>query len=46
MFRYKIDILKALADNGYNTSRLRKDKIMSQAILYCSGGIVGVLVAF
>ncbi len=25
MFRYKIDILKALADNGYNTSRLRKD---------------------
>lgn len=33
MFRYKIDILKALADNGYNTSRLRKDKIMSQATM-------------
>lgn len=33
MFRYKVDILKALADNGYNTSRLRKDKIMSQATM-------------
>lgn len=33
MFRYKIDILKALADNGYNTSGLRKDKIMSQATM-------------
>lgn len=33
MFRYKIDILKALADNGYNTSRLRKDRIMSQATM-------------
>lgn len=33
MFRYKIDILKALSDKGYNTSRLRKDKIISQATM-------------
>lgn len=33
MFRYKVDILKALADHGYNTSKLRKDKIMSQATM-------------
>ena len=33
MFVYKIDILKALSDNGYNTNKLRKDKIMSQATM-------------
>lgn len=33
MFRYKIDILKALADNGYNATKIRKDKIMSQATM-------------
>lgn len=33
MFRYKIDILKSLSDHGYNTSKLRNDKIMSQATM-------------
>ena len=33
MFKYKIDILKSLSDHGYNTSKLRKDKIMSQATM-------------
>lgn len=33
MFRYKIDILKALADNGYNATKIRKDKILSQATM-------------
>lgn len=33
MFRYKIDILKALADRGYNATKIRKDKIMSQATM-------------
>ena len=30
---YKIDILKALKEKGYNTSRLRKDKIMGEATI-------------
>ena len=34
MFKYKIDILKSLSDHGYNTSKLRKDKIMSQATMH------------
>lgn len=27
---YKIDILKSLKENGYNTSRLRKEKLLSE----------------
>lgn len=27
---YKIDILKTLKENGYNTSRLRKEKLLSE----------------
>ena len=30
---YKIDVLKALKEAGYNTSRLRKDKIMGEATI-------------
>ena len=30
---YKIDVLKALKDAGYNTSRLRKEKIMGEATI-------------
>lgn len=33
MFKYKIDILKALSDHGYNTTKIRNDKIMSQATM-------------
>ena len=33
MFIYIIDILKALADRGYNATKIRKDKIMSQATM-------------
>lgn len=33
MFKYRIDILKALADRGYNATKIRKDKIMSQATM-------------
>ncbi len=31
--RYKIDILSALKEAGYNTSKLRKEKIMGEATL-------------
>ena len=30
---YKIDVLKALKEKGYNTSRLRKDKLMGEATI-------------
>ena len=30
---YKIDVLKELKDRGYNTSRLRKEKIMGEATI-------------
>ena len=30
---YKIDVLKELKEKGYNTSRLRKDKLMGEATL-------------
>ena len=31
--RYKIDILNALKEKGYNTNRIRKEKIMGEAML-------------
>ena len=30
---YKIDIIQALKEAGYNTSRIRNDKIMGEAML-------------
>lgn len=33
MFSYKIDVLKELSARGYNSVRLRKEKIMSQATM-------------
>ncbi|MDB8706538.1 helix-turn-helix domain-containing protein [[Ruminococcus] gnavus] len=33
MFKYKIDILKSLSDRGYNATKIRKDKILSQATM-------------
>ena len=31
--RYKIDILSALKDNGYNTNRLRQEKLLSEGVI-------------
>ena len=31
--RYKIDVLQALKENGYNSNRIRQEKIMGQATL-------------
>ena len=31
--RYKINILQALKDAGYNTSTIRKERIMGEAML-------------
>ena len=33
MIVYKIDILKALKEKGYNTNYLRKNKVLSQATI-------------
>lgn len=30
---YKIDILAALKEKGYNTNRLRKEKLLSEGVL-------------
>lgn len=30
---YKCDILQSLKDNGYNTNRLRKEKIFGEAVI-------------
>ena len=30
---YKIDVLAALKEAGYNTTKIRKDKIMGEAML-------------
>ena len=31
--KYKFDILAALKDAGYNTTRLRKEKLLSEGVL-------------
>ena len=33
MIRFKIDIIKALKDKGYTTTRIRKDKIIPEGTL-------------
>ena len=33
MWRYKIDILKELSNRGYTSTKMRKDKIMSEGTL-------------
>lgn len=31
--RYKVDVIAALKEAGYNTTRIRKDKVMGEAML-------------
>ena len=31
--KYKINVLEALKEKGYNTGKIRKDKIMGEAML-------------
>lgn len=33
MLKYKIDVLKALKEKGFSTSRIRKNKILSESTL-------------
>ena len=31
--QYKIDVLSALKEKGYNTNRLRKDKLLAEGVI-------------
>ena len=31
--KYKVDVIAVLKEEGYNTTRIRKDKIMGEAML-------------
>ena len=31
--QYKADVMKALKEKGYNTNRLRKEKLLSESVL-------------
>lgn len=33
MFKYKIDILKSLSERGFTSTRMRKEKILSEATM-------------
>lgn len=33
MYQYKIDILKSLSEKGYTSSKLRKEKILSESTI-------------
>ena len=33
MILYKFDVIKALKESGYNSTRIRKDKIMGEGML-------------
>lgn len=33
MYKYKIDIMKALSAKGYTSTRMRKEKILSEATM-------------
>jgi putative transcriptional regulator len=33
MFKYKIDVMKSLSDRGFTSSRMRKEKILSEATM-------------
>lgn len=33
MIRFKIDVLKALSEKGYNTGRIRREKLISEGTL-------------
>lgn len=33
MIKYKIDVLSALKEKGYNTNKIRKEKLIGEAML-------------
>lgn len=45
MFKYKIDVLQALKENGYSTYRLTQDKLLGYATInsILHGKVVGII---
>ena len=45
MFVYKIDVLQELKEAGWNTNRMRQEKVLSQATIHQlrEGTIVGII---
>ena len=45
MFVYKIDVLEALKEAGYNTTRLRKEKLLGENAIQSlrRGEVVGII---
>lgn len=33
MFAYKIDVLETLKENGYNTTKLRREKLLNESAI-------------
>lgn len=44
MFAYKIDVLESLKEEGYSTSRIRKERLLSEGTLQAirRGEVVGI----
>ena len=44
MFKYKIDVLESLKDKGYNTYRIRSEKLLNESALqaFRTGKVVGI----
>lgn len=44
MFTYKIDVLESLKEEGYSTSRIRKERLLSEGTLQAirRGEVVGI----
>lgn len=45
MFVYKFDVLETLKENGYNTTKLRKDKLLGENAIQSlrRGEMVGII---
>lgn len=45
MFVYKFDVLETLKENGYNTTRLRKEKLLGENAIQSlrRGEMVGII---
>lgn len=45
MFIYKIDVLESLKECGYNTTRLRKEKLLGENAIQSlrNGEVVGII---
>ncbi|MDE7436653.1 MAG: helix-turn-helix transcriptional regulator [Lachnospiraceae bacterium] len=45
MFKYKVDVLKKLKEKGYNTTKLRKEKLLGENAIQSlrQGEMVGII---